>query len=81
MHCNPNLYAWLRGLGTHKTVVGEISLALSPSVKMKCLIWFLFVISLIYKVHGEELCGLEPPKAGEASCGGVDGVEATEEDR
>ena len=48
---------------------------------MKCLIWFLFVISLIYKVHSEELCGLEPPKAGEASCGGVDGVEATEEDR
>ena len=48
---------------------------------MKSLIWFLFVISLIYKVHGEELCGLEPPKAGEASCGGVDGVEATEEDR
>ena len=70
-------------VGTHKTIVGEISLALSeiPSVKMKSLIWFLFIISLIYKVHGEELCGLEPPKAGEASCGGVDGVEPTVDDR
>ena len=70
-------------VGTHKTVVGEISLALSkiPSVKMKSLIWILFIIPLICKVHDEELCGLEPPKAGEASCGGVDGVEATAEDR
>ena len=48
---------------------------------MKSLIWILFIIPLICKVHSEELCGLEPPKAGEASCGGVDGVEATEEDR
>ena len=43
-------------------------------------IWFLFITSLIYKGHSEELCGLEPPKAGE-SCGGADGVETTEEDR
>ena len=48
---------------------------------MRSFIWFLFIISLIYEGHTEELCGLEPPKAGEESCGGADGVETTEEDR
>ena len=80
-HCNHKPMDLSQGRDRRLSLAKFHWLSKIPSVKMRSFtIWFLFIISLIYEGHSEELCGLEPPKAGE-SCGGADGVEATEEDR